>query len=102
MDSTNERWFQAEMERTSGEFLLLAGRSSEAEDSFVSALAIAQRQEALWWELRAANSLARLWEDRGDHQKARDLLAPVLGRFTEGFGTADLKVAKALLDELHR
>jgi predicted ATPase len=52
------------------------------------------------WELRAATSLARLWRDQGRRAEARDLLAPVYGWFTEGFDTADLKSAKALLDEL--
>jgi predicted ATPase len=52
------------------------------------------------WELRAATSLARLWAEQGERQKAHDLVAPVYGWFTEGFDTADLKDAKALLDEL--
>ena len=52
------------------------------------------------WELRASVSLASLWRDEGRHAEARDLLAPIYGRFTEGFGTPDLKEAKALLDEL--
>jgi predicted ATPase len=57
-------------------------------------------QSAKSWELRAATSLARLWRDQGRRAEARDLLAPVYGWFTEGFDTADLKDAKALLDEL--
>ena len=60
----------------------------------------AQKQQARLWELRAAASLARLWADRGRRTEARDLLAPIYGWFTEGFDTADLKDAKALLDEL--
>jgi predicted ATPase len=71
-----------------------------AEDSFHKALAVAQRQNAKFWELRAAMSMAWLWRDQGKRQQARDLLAPVYGWFTEGFDTRDLKEAKALLDEL--
>jgi predicted ATPase len=67
---------------------------------FQDALTIARRQENKILELRAATSLARLWAEQGDRQRARDLLAPVYGWFTEGFDTPDLKNAKALLDEL--
>ena len=63
-------------------------------------MSIAQEQEAKLWELRAATSLARLRRDQGCRAEARDLLTPVYGWFTEGFDTADLKEAKALLDEL--
>ena len=63
-------------------------------------LAVARRQQAKSWELRAAVSMARLWYDQGKRQQAHDLLAPVYGWFTEGFDTLDLKEAKALLDEL--
>jgi len=63
-------------------------------------LSIALEQEAKLWELRAAASLARLCRDQGRCAEARELLAPVYGWFTEGFDTADLKEAKALLDEL--
>jgi predicted ATPase len=72
----------------------------EAEASFHQAIAIAQSQNAKSWELRAATSLARLWQQQGKRQEAYNLLAPVYGWFTEGFDTADLKDAKALLDEL--
>jgi predicted ATPase len=67
---------------------------------FREAIGIAQRQEAKLWELRAAVSLARLRRDQGRRAEAHALLAPVYGWFTEGFDTADLKEAKALLDEL--
>jgi predicted ATPase len=67
---------------------------------FDKALAAARDQQAKSWELRAAMSMARLWRDQGKRDKARDLLAPVYGWFTEGFATQDLKEAKALLDEL--
>jgi predicted ATPase len=63
-------------------------------------LSIAKEQEAKFWELRAATSLAHLRRDQGRPAEARDILAPVYGWFTEGFDTADLKEARALLDEL--
>jgi predicted ATPase len=64
------------------------------------ALAAARQQAAKGWELQAATSLARLWLERGRRDDARNLVAPVYGWFTEGLDTADLKAAKALLDEL--
>ena len=70
------------------------------EQYFANALAIACKQQAKSWELRASMSLARLWRDQGKVQQARELLAPVYGWFTEGFDTLDLKEAKALLEEL--
>ena len=73
---------------------------AKAEAYFERALAIARQQQAKSWELRAATSLARLWRDQGKRDKARDLLAPVYGWFTEGFDTLDLKQAQTLLDEL--
>ena len=72
----------------------------EAEECFQKAIEIAQKQQAKSWELRAATSLARLWQGQRRISEARDLLAPVYDWFTEGFDTADLKDAKALLDEL--
>jgi predicted ATPase len=74
--------------------------AKNAEASFRASLDIAQKQGAKSWELRAATSLARLWRDQGRRTEGHDLLAPVYGWFTEGFDTADLKDAKALLDEL--
>ena len=74
------------------------GAAPAAERHFRRALDWARRQDALSWELRAATSLARLWRDRGRTAEARDLLGSVYGRFTEGFDTADLNAAKALLD----
>ena len=67
---------------------------------FERALAIARRQRARSWELRAASSLARLWRDRGKRGPARHLLAPVLGAFTDGFDTLDVREAAALLGDL--
>jgi predicted ATPase len=71
-----------------------------AEATYREAIAIAQQQSAKLWELRAATSLARLWRGQGKRREAHDLLAPVYGWFTEGFGTPVLKEARALLDDL--
>ena len=101
--STKERFYEAEICRVKGELLLKHGRSNtvaEAESCFRQALDISRAQSSKSWELRAATSLARLWRDQGKRAEARDLLAPVYGWFTEGFETADLKDAKALLEEL--
>jgi predicted ATPase len=73
---------------------------ADAENCFREALEMARRQEAKSAELRAATSLARLWGEQGRREEARDLLAPIYGWFTEGFDTADLNDAKALLAEL--
>ena len=73
---------------------------AEAESCFHKALDVARNQQAKSLELRAAMSLARLWQQQGKHQEAHDLLASVYNWFTEGFETADLQEAKALLDEL--
>ena len=75
---------------------MLVGR----EASFERALGVARQQKAKSWELRAAMSMAHLWRSQGKPQQARELLAPVYNWFTEGFDTADLKEAKALLDAL--
>src|SRR5437588_4839198 len=72
----------------------------ESQAAFQAALRVARRQDAKSYELRAATSLARLWGEQGRRTEARELLAPVYGWFIEGFDTADLKEAKALLDEL--
>jgi predicted ATPase len=100
VERTGERWFAAELDRQRGRLLLRQGEAEAAEELYRKALSIAQEQEAKLWELRAAASLARLWRNQGRSAAARDLLAPVYGWFTEGFETADLKEAKALLDEL--
>ena len=73
---------------------------AQAEACFQQALDIARRQQAKSWELRAAMSLSRLWQQQGKRAAARELLAPIYGWFTEGFDTADLQEAKALLEEL--
>jgi predicted ATPase len=100
IERTGERWLEAELNRHKGELLLRQDDSGAAEELYRKALSIAQKQEAKMWELRAAMSLARLRRDKGRHAEAHDLLAPVCSWFTEGFGTPDLKEAKALLDEL--
>ena len=103
IDQTGERWCEAELHRIRGEILLKLDPANPkpAEEAFLTAIAIAQRQKARSFELSAAMSMARLWHDRGKPQQARELLAPVYGWFTEGFHTLDLREAKALLDELH-
>jgi len=97
---TGERWFAAELYRHRGQLLLRQGHSEAAEELYRRALSIAREQEAKLWELRAVASLARLRRDQGRRAEAQDLLAPIYGWFTEGFGTPDLKDAKALLDEV--
>jgi predicted ATPase len=99
-EETGERCFQAETLRLRGDLLLAIGDSTRAEASYHEAIAIARQQSAKLWELSTAMSLARLWRDQGKRVEARDLLAPVYGWFTEGFGTPVLQEAKALLDEL--
>jgi tetratricopeptide (TPR) repeat protein len=99
-ERTGERWFAAELHRHKGRLLLRQGHAEVAEELYRKALAIAVEQEAKLWELRAAASLGRLWRDQGHRAEARDLLAAVYDWFSEGFGTPDLKEAKALLDSL--
>jgi len=96
------RLWEAELYRLKGELLRQSSTDNvtEAESCFHRAISIAQNQSAKSWELRAATSLARLWQSQGRRDEARELLAPVYDWFTEGFDTADLIEAKALLDEL--
>jgi predicted ATPase len=98
-EETQERWAEAEMLRLSGNVMLATGDPAAAEASYREAIAIAQRQSAKLWELRAAVSLARLWRDHGKRTQAHELLAPVYGWFIEGFATPVLQ-AKAPLAEL--
>jgi predicted ATPase len=100
VERTGERWFVAELNRHKGQLLLRQGHPEAAEELYRKTMSIAQEQGAKLWELRTAASLARLRRDQGRHSEARGLLAPVYGWFTEGFGTPDLKGAKALLDTL--
>ncbi len=83
-----------------GDALLALGAVDRAEAEYRHARGVARRQQARWWELRAATRLARLWSERGKRTEARDLLAPVYAWFTEGFDVRDLQDAKALLDAL--
>jgi predicted ATPase len=103
VERSKEKWGEAEVHRAAGEIALKspAPDPEKAEAYFDRALAVARRQQAKSWELRAAMSMARLWRDQGKPQQARELLAPVYGWFTEGFDSLDLKETKALLDELH-
>jgi predicted ATPase len=102
VDKNGERWREAELHRLKG-LLLLAlptDRQAEAEACFQQALAVARHQQAKAWELRAAMSLSRLWQRQGKRAATRELLAPIYSWFTEGFDTADLQEAKALLETL--
>jgi predicted ATPase len=111
VDKTRDRRWEAELYRPKGELLLAQESKSqraeietdsqgEAETCFLKAIEIAQKQQAKSWELRATMSLARLLASQGRRDEARTMLAEIYGWFTEGLDTADLKDAKALLDEL--
>jgi predicted ATPase len=102
VEQQEERWWEAEVCRLRGVVLLrqTGMPQAEAETWLQRALDVARRQEAKALELRAAMSLARLWQQQGKRAEAYELLAPVYGWFTEGFDTADLQEAKALLEEL--
>jgi predicted ATPase len=102
VETTNERWCEAEVYRFAGEIALLSPErdAAKAEAYFKRALAVARKQQAKTWELRGAMSMALLWRDQGKRDAARNLLAPVYDWFTEGFDTLDLKEAKTLLDKL--
>ena len=102
VDKKGERFYEAELHRLKGALLLQQSSSNqtEAEACFHQAIRIAQSQQVKSLALRAATSLARLWQQQGKRQEAHNLLTPVYGWFTEGFDTADLQDAKALLNEL--
>jgi predicted ATPase len=99
-ETTNARFFEAELHRLRGTVLLSLGKKGEAEAALRRALTVAQQQQARWWELRAATSLAQHLRDEGKNAEARSVLKPVFDWFAEGFDTPDLKHAKALLDQL--
>ena len=101
VEQHEERWWEAEVCRLRGVLLLrqTGTPQAEAETWLQRALDVARRQEAKSLELRAAMSLARLWQQQGKRAEAHELLAPIYGWFTEGFDTADLQEAKALLEE---
>jgi predicted ATPase len=102
VEQFEERWWEAEICRLRGVVLLRRPGTSQAEAEawLQRALETARRQEAKSLELRAAMSLAKLWQSQSKHQEAYDLLAPVYNWFTEGFDTADLQEAKRLLGDL--
>jgi predicted ATPase len=102
VEKTGERWYEPEIYHLKGALLLQrsADHHAEAQACFQQAIAVADRQQAKSWELRAAMSLSRLWQHQGQCAAARELLAPIYGCFTEGFDTADLQEAKVLLDAL--
>jgi predicted ATPase len=113
VNKTGERWYEAELHRLKGELTLAQSRvhrppstvhnpQSEAEECFRKAIEIARQQRAKLWELRAVMSLARLWQQQGKKDEARQQLAEIYGWFTEGFDTKDLQEAKALLEDLNR
>jgi predicted ATPase/DNA-binding winged helix-turn-helix (wHTH) protein len=102
-ERAEERWCLPELMRIKGELILSengTGAAIAAEGQFLQALDWARRQQALSWELRTTASLARLWRDQSRVAEARELLTRVYGRFTEGFAAADLREAKALLEQL--
>jgi tetratricopeptide (TPR) repeat protein len=111
VQNNEEHWYEAETYRIKGELLLTQegksqkakGKSQKGEDAeacFLKAIAVAQQQQAKSWELRASMSLARLWQQQGKQHAARTMLSTIYHWFTEGFDTADLRDAKALLEEL--
>jgi predicted ATPase len=97
-----DRWYEAEIHRIQGELLLQqpVPDAAQAEACFQRALAVARLQQAKSWELRAALTLSRLWQQQGKRAEARELLAPIYSWFAEGFDTPDLQEAKALLEDL--
>jgi predicted ATPase len=99
---SGDRYWEAELHRLKGEMLLIQAipDKAQAETCFQQVLAMARRQQAKSLELRAAMSLSRLWQQQDKRTAAYQLLAPIYGWFTEGFDTADLQDAKALLDAL--
>ena len=101
VEESGGRYWEAEHHRLKGELLLIKGAAeAQAEACFRRALEVARRQQARSWELRAATSLARLWQKQGKREEARQMLAEIYGWFTEGLDTADLKEAKVLLEAL--
>jgi predicted ATPase len=107
MEETGERHWETELYRLQAELLLMQGNEAgagaslhQAESCFQHAIEVARQQQAKSWELRATVSLARLWREQGKVDEARQMLAEIYGWFTEGFDSADLIEARALLKEL--
>jgi len=99
-ETTEERFFEAELYHLRGLMLLTVGKRGEAEAALRRALMIAEQQQARWWQLRAATTLAKHWQEEGRPIEAYSLLQPIYGWFTEGFDSPVLEKAKELLDEL--
>ena len=101
VEETGERWFEAELHRMMGQLMLRLPKAdpAAAEARFRQAASVARQQGAKLWELRAATRLARLWAEHCRRDEAHDLLSPLYSQFTEGFGTADLQAARAILRE---
>jgi len=104
VDTTGEVYWAAEVYWLKGELLLRQASPDEAraETCWHQAMDIARKQQTRSWELRAAVSLARLWQHQGKHAAAQRMLAEIYHWFTEGFDTVDLQEARALLEELGR
>ena len=101
IERTGQRYYEAELHRLKGKLLVAPNSSNaQAEKCFRAAIDVARRQHAKSWDLRATTSLARLLRDTNQRDEARAMLAEIYNWFTEGFDTADLKDAKALLDQL--
>jgi predicted ATPase len=100
VEKSGECYWEAELYRLKGELLLMHDASAAAEASFHKAIEVARGQSAKSLELRAITSLSHLWQQQGERDRARQMLAEIYGWFTEGFDTRDLQEAKALLDEL--
>jgi predicted ATPase len=100
VNETDERYCEAELYRLQGELLVIQGDDDQAEDSLVKAIEVARRQRAKSWELRAANSLARLWQIQGRTNEASRMLRQIYDWFEEGFDTPDLREAAELLKEM--
>ena len=100
VEEIGDREMESAILYTRGDAYSALSAMGEAEDSYIAALKVARTQSAKSWELRATTRLARLWHSQNKTTEAHDLLAPVYGWFTEGFDTADLKEAKALLETL--
>ena len=100
IEMTQERTGEAELHRVRGDLMNARGDQAAAEQNYHRALAVAERQSAKTFGLRAATSLARLWRDQAKYREAHDLLALMYDSFTEGLDTPVLQNAKALLDQL--
>ena len=99
-EKNNDEWYCAETHRLMGDLMRHSGESEKAESCFQKSLDISRRQKARTLELRATVSLAQLWLEQNQQEKARVMLEEIFNWFSEGFDTVDLKVARKLLDEV--